>query len=428
MKKLYGKMICAVLIAALASGCASKNNIENGQMSDTEASESSSSSSSSSSSLSSFSSSSSSESSSSTQTSTSSVSSGSAPEVGTLGENFKLSDYVSGFDDVVPVKYTVTEVEDSTCEQSVIDKAIEAYESSPYFQSALDKANDNLFVDNGEIVMRPDSRFDDYTVSEYKKNLCINSAGELDIVTTGFYSFTAKMDGQNEESVVVLKTLVPDEFFEYSGTADFYPVVYINNSSEANMIDILSRQTLQEVCMIEFADGTKQLMVISGHTTGTHRTFIFSFKDGIATEEVMSSYIWMDGASFFGGSNVKTPFFWDGEKYCGISGVKPSKALADIICNDKNVLELVPDAAQEFEDGNVFIIGGKYVSFETQNVTYGNNMFGHITFEVVDGKIVRSDLFLHKSDGNELGRLSRSEDYYGWDYFEPPVYNINLDV
>lgn len=356
-----------------------------------------------------------------TSTSTATNTSSSSSTSSSMSEpvkDIKLSDYVSDFDDVEPVGYGLYKLDFNLCDDSIVDKAIQAYENTEYYAEALEGAREYFAVENGELTAVPSEYSDGYTAGEILKHLCVNESGELDINTKGYLSFTDKLDGQNEESIVVLDTLLPHSFFEYSGTANFSPIVYINKDGEATVVEQLSRQTLQKITRIKFDDGTIHLMVESGHTTGTQRSIVYSFEDGTPIEEMQLGYISGENLYFLHNfqyfseyySNI---FFWDGEQYCTVSGVKPSKAISDMLCADENVLAEIPDAAKEIADGNVYVFGGKYVSFETQ----------HITFVLADGKF-QKDRYICSAD--KVG-LTRSEDYWGFEDIDAPSYNVNLD-
>ncbi|MDE7362327.1 MAG: hypothetical protein K2N38_10385 [Oscillospiraceae bacterium] len=337
----------------------------------------------------------------------------SAPESSAFPEGFKLSDYVSGFDDVEPMKYTVTAVKDSTCDQAVVDKAIEAYKSSACFSDALEHAYEVFRVENGELIPTADDMDEKY-ISSYRsimgEGLLVNDNGEIDISV--FVSCSAKLkSGDNSEYIVILSSYAPMEFKEYSGSVIYYPFVYINADGEATVVEVLSRQTLQAVNLIEYSDGTTHLMVYSGHTVGTQHCYIVSFKDGKPNCELSLSSVLCEDGVFF--ERVDSglpgfPFFWDGEKYCGVSGVIPSKGLADIICGNKNVLEAVTDPQNEYDEGTLFIIGGKYVAFTKQGVT----------FVVTDAGFEKSALKVYPSDGHFFTRVEIGDDVFQFDYGE----------
>lgn len=358
----------------------------------------------------------------STATSTSSSSLTSSSSTATYPEEFKISDYMSGFEDVEPVEFVFSEVKSNLCDDSIIEKALEVYKNSEYFSEAIESAYDRFQAENGQLIPRNDElRKDEKTLSIYMdmwgNMLSVNDSNEIEIGTSAVYGFTAKLDGIHDESIVVLESYLPAGFMEYSGTTVFYPVVYINTDGEATVIELLSRQTLQNITRIEFADGTIQLLVRSGHTTGTQRSIVYSFMDGKPIEELCFSNIWREDSVFFGGFDSNTPskaFFRYGNEYCMLEAVQPSKAISDMLCADKNILEAIPDAAKEIADGNVYVIGGKYVSFKTQRKT----------FEFVNGSFQMRSSYI--SNGDEYS-LTRSEDYWDWGDFEVSVYNINLD-
>lgn len=358
----------------------------------------------------------------STATSTSSSSLTSSSSTATYPEEFKISDYMSGFEDVEPVEFVFSEVKSNLCDDSIIEKALEVYKNSEYFSEAIESAYDRFQAENGQLIPRNDElRKDEKTLSIYMdmwgNMLSVNDSNEIEIGTSAVYGFTAKLDGIHDESIVVLESYLPAGFMEYSGTTVFYPVVYINTDGEATVIKLLSRQTLQNITRIEFADGTIQLLVRSGHTTGTQRSIVYSFMDGKPIEELCFSNIWREDSVFFGGFDSNTPskaFFRYGNEYCMLEAVQPSKAISDMLCADKNILEAIPDAAKEIADGNVYVIGGKYVSFKTQRKT----------FEFVNGSFQMRSSYI--SNGDEYS-LTRSEDYWDWGDFEVSVYNINLD-
>lgn len=418
------KFIGAVSAVLLLTGCAGNTETESGSSS-VSLSEISSETSSVSQASTSSTSSKSSTSSSISSSSLSSSSSEFVPVNVELPEDFRLSDYLSGFDDVKPMDYTVTSVNDNSCDQAVTDKAIAAYENSVYFAEALETAYNKFHIENGKLVPNIDIDEDDITsyLSLWGYGLSVNDNDDIVIETKAVGGITAKFDGVHDESIVILISFMPSSFFEWSGAAAaYYPVVYINSGGETSVIGVLSRQTLGAVNLIEFSDGTIHLMIGSGHTTGTQRTYIVSFADGKPVCELtLSGVLCADGIFYsYSDWSPKFPFFWDGEKYCGISGVKPSKELGRIICGNKNVLEAVPDAQKEYDDGKLVIIGGKYITFEHECVT----------FTVTDGGLEKSDLTVWSSDCQHFNRAELAEDTDKFDFgeeIELPLYNIVLD-
>lgn len=418
------KLICTALAAVMLTGCAAGGSSESTLP---ESEGSSTSSSSAVSTVSSVSSSTSTLSSTGTSSGASSSSSSRSPESVPvsfeLPEDFRLADCLPGFDDIKPMGYTVTAIAENTCEQEVTDKAIEAYVSSAYFAEALETAYDRFHIENGKLV--PNTDLDEEHISSYLSmwgyGLSVNNNDELEIETEVLGGITAKFDGENDESIVLLISYMPSSFFEWSGAVPaYYPVVYINSAGEASVIGTLSRQTLQSVDMIEFDDGTIHLMVKSGHTVGTARCYIVSFENGKPEcELVLSDVLCEDGifysCPYFG---LKFPFFWNGKAYCGISGAKPGNV--EIICGNKDVLEAVPDAQREYDEGTLFIIGGKYVTFARQQVTFTLTDSG---FEKIDGMI-------YHSEGRLFNRVTFGEDTEQFDFgeeIELPLYNILLN-
>ncbi len=425
------KIICAALAAVMLTGCAASGNSEN---TPTKGENSSSSggtgsfvvstdtSTSTDTSVSSISSTSSTLSS--APFSSSSSSSDSASIIVAFPENFKLGDYVSGFDDVQPMGYTVTPLADNTCGQAVIDKAIEAYESSVYIKEAFETAYERFHVENGELIPNVDidaEHITDY-LSIWGYGLSVNDNDEIDIETKAISGVTAKFDGVNNESIVILISFMPSSFFEWSGGMAYYPVVYINGVGEASFIGTLSRQTLYSIDMIEYEDGTIHLMVSSGHTDGTSRCYIVSFRDGKLNCELLLHYVLCGDGIFYSCPyrSLRSPFFWNGEEYCGISGVKPDRELAEIICGNKSVLESVPDAQKEYDNGTLFIVGGKYITFAGRDVTFTVSDRG---FEENDSMIYysKSCFFDRVEIGENTGQYDMGEET------ELPLYNIVLD-
>lgn len=237
------------------------------------------------------------------ENSSSSVSSSSesAPTFRELPEGFRLSDYISGYDEVKPMEYTVTAVNDSTCEQALLDKAVEVYESSDYYDEALETACGYFHIEGGELI--PNTDVDENDIEDYRSiwgyGLSVND-NEIEIETTALCGVTAKFDGTHDESIVVLSSYMPRSFFEWSGAGtEYFPVVYINSNGDASVLGTLSRQTLGAVDMIEFADGTIHLVVSSGHTMGTSRCYIVSFKDGKPVCELVLSAVLCEDGIFY---------------------------------------------------------------------------------------------------------------------------------
>lgn len=299
-----------------------------------------------------------------------------APEV-PIPDDFDICDYIPDFDDVELIGCSY--VEDPAiplADETAFAKAIEAYMNSEMYSEALERAKEMYHFENGELTENDDS--EGWIKDGYKRYIVQSETSELtfqpDIVSSAKY----KYDGENEESIVLLRVPLPESKFDWSGHANFHIPVYINADGEAHILYDACRQDYGTTKLLSYTDGSVQVLFNFGHNQSGQRSAIYSFKDGKPKLELAGFPVSVyDGMLMCGyGWDFFEPFMYDKEngEFCGIAAVSPCRELAEIICSDKTVLSFVPDAWEMYQKDRIQIIGGKYITFTT-GIPWSDNTF-----------------------------------------------------
>ena len=290
------------------------------------------------------------------------------PEV-PLPDYFDLCDYISGFDDVelMGCSYVADTVSIPLADETAIAKAIEAYLNSEAYSEALELANEMYHFENGELTENDDS--EGWLKLGYKPYIVQSETSELTFQPDIALSAKYKFDGENEESIVLLKVPLPMSEIAWSNHADYGIPVYISSGGEAYILYDACYQGCDYFKLLSYADGSIQVQFDFGHNQAGQRSAIYSFKNGAPNLELSCVPIGVyDGMLMKGfGWDIFEPFLYDKEngEFCGIAAVAPSRELAEIICSDKTVLSYVPDAWEIYKKDRIQIIGGKYITFVT---------------------------------------------------------------
>lgn len=299
-----------------------------------------------------------------------------APEV-PIPDDFDICDYIPDFDDVELVGCSV--VEDPSiplADETAFAKAVEAYMNSEMHSEALERAKEMYHFENGELTENDDS--EGLIKIGYKRYIVQSETSELtfqpDIVASAKY----KHDGENEESIVLLRVPLPESKSDWSGHANFHIPVYINADGEAHILYDACRQDYGTTKLLSYTDGSVQVLFNFGHNESGQRSAIYSFKDGKPKLELAGYPVSVYDGMIMGGYGWRffEPFLYDKEngEFCGIAAVAPSRELAEIICSDKTVLSYVPDAWEMYQKDKIQIIGGKYITFTT-GIPWNDNTF-----------------------------------------------------
>lgn len=285
-----------------------------------------------------------------------------------IPENFKISDYITDFDIVQPSKYILFDTDEyQNSDEAAENAAIEAYKNSFYYENALEDIKFLFHYENGVLTPNEENRgalfLDTY---QYL------TAPEFEIVPKVVQSFKGKFDGENEEHLILLCVPLPPDYWSWSGTAVFFIPVYVNSGGEAIILDDACSQDHSGFECVYYNDsGAIHAILNFGHNEGAAAGAIYSFADGRPKLEVRFRPVWcMDGFKenglfLYSGWGFFAPFFFNGEtrEYCALKGVEPNRDLAEIICTNDKILEKVPNAREEYENGHLWIVGGKYITF-----------------------------------------------------------------
>lgn len=306
-----------------------------------------------------------------------------------LPENFRLSDYITDFDDVKFSYCTVL----SDCvypqaDEADIALAIETYKSSELYTEAVDYLKEIFSYENGELICSAE-----YTGSDPVESLLAkeyidarsyfidrSAAPEIALKPEVIQSCRAPFDGENEESLVLLRTALPMSKQDWSGNFRYHVAVYINADGEAQILYDACRQDHGGFELLNYGPFVPQhhALFSFGHNQSGQRSVLYSFRDGKPKIELSGCpFIVRDGLLLGGyGWGFWEPYLFDRENGALFvaAAVTPSEELAEIICSDPTVLSYVPDTWEFYRKDRLQIVGGKYITFCT-GIPWVNNTF-----------------------------------------------------
>lgn len=305
-----------------------------------------------------------------------------------LPEDFQLSDYITDFDEVAFSYCTV--IGDSVfpqADEAVIAKAIETYKSSALYTEAIDGLKEIFSYENGELICSAEYTGSDPArailskeyITERAYYIDRSAAPEIALKPEVVQSCRAAFDGENEESLILLRTALPMSKQDWSGNYHYHVPVYVNADGEALILHDACRQDHGgfELLSYERYEPIHALFGF-GHNQSGQRSALYSFKDGKPKLELSGCPLSVYQGMLLGGFGwvCWEPFLFDGENgaFCAVAAVTPSEELAKIICSDKTVLSYVPDAWEVYQKDWLQIIGGKYITFNT-GVPWTDNTF-----------------------------------------------------
>lgn len=311
---------------------------------------------------------------------------GSNPDSGTgfeLTESFYIADYIEFDDAQLSGCSFIEDISIPLADDAAVARAIGTYRSSELYGEALEFAETRFTLENGEPVMNSDPAVNDDP--EYPLWLAYGyydyltaEAGALDLRCDIVASVRYRLDGENEESIVVLRVPLPHSWMEWSGNSDFHVPVYVNADGDAKILYDVCSQDYSAFRLLRYTDGTVHAYFDFGHNESGHVSAIYAFKDGAAELKLSGCPVSVYRNMLLGGFGWDTfePFLLDTEsgEFCALAAVEPSAELAEILCSDKTVLTYVPNARELYESGSIQIIGGKYVTFAT-GALWSDNTF-----------------------------------------------------
>lgn len=287
-----------------------------------------------------------------------------------LPDNFTISDYITDFDNIPLMKCSF--VNDSLiplADETAVAKAVEIYKNSEFYKESLEMANEMFRFENGELVDNEASDAPVWLKYEYKDYIICSDTSEFSFKYDVISSVKYMLDGKNEESIVLLKVPLPLSKCDSSAHAGFHIPVYINTDGEAHILYDACRQDYGTFELIAYMDGTVNALFGFGHNEGGQLGAVYSFKNGIPMIELSGCPISLYQGMLMGGFGWNTfePFMLDGEsgEFCAVAAVPPSEELAEIICSDKIICTYVPDAWERYQNKQIQVIGGKYITFNT---------------------------------------------------------------
>lgn len=290
-----------------------------------------------------------------------------------LPENFAIGDYLTDFDNAELIGCTyINDILIPQADDAAVEKAVEAYKKSDFYSEAIKLANEMFRVENGELAENSSDApmwllygYRDYIIVSETSEKTSEIEFRYDVISSVKYL----LDGENEESIVLLYVPLPMSKFNTSAHTGFHVPVYINSDGEAHILYDVCRQDYGLFKLIAYSDGTVHSLFGFGHNEGGQQGAVYSFKNGMSKLELSgcpnSIYQGMLMGGF--GWNTFEPFMLEGKsgEFCALKAVSPSKELAEIICSDNVIRTYVPDAWEMYRNNKIQIIGSKYITFST---------------------------------------------------------------
>lgn len=296
-----------------------------------------------------------------------------------LPENFRLSDYLPDFDDV-KLSYCsyINDLSFAQADEAVIAKAIEAYKSSELYTEAIDGLKEIFSYENGELICSVEYSGSDPVetllskeyIAERAYYIDRSAAPEIALKPDVIKSYRAPFDGENEESLILLRTALPMSKQDWSGNYHYHIPVYVTADGEAYILYDACSQDYGGFELLTYERYAPIHALFSfGHNQSGQRSALYSFQDGKPKLELSDCPLSVYQGLLLGGFGWECwePFLFDEEngEFCAVEAVTPSEELAKIICSDPTVLSYVPDAWEVYQKDWLQIIGGKYITFNT---------------------------------------------------------------
>lgn len=287
-----------------------------------------------------------------------------------LPEDFRLSDYITDFDDV-ELSYCsyISDLSFAQADEAAITKAIETYKSSELYTEVIDRFKELFYYENGELICTQE--YAEAYIAELTYYIDRSAAPEIALKPDVIKSYRAPFDGENEESLILLCTSLPMSKLDWSGNTYYHIPIYVNASGEAYILYDACRQDYREFSLVCYAHWGPPIHALFGfgHNQGGQRGALYSFQDGKPKLELSDRPLSVYRGMLLGGFGWECwePFLFDREngEFFSVAAVTPGEELAKLICSDPTVLSYVPDAWEVYQKNWLQIIGGKYITFNT---------------------------------------------------------------
>ncbi len=290
-------------------------------------------------------------------------------EAGEPSGEFRLSACVSSYDKAVPMKFTAVDMGSvPAADESAVNAAADVYKKSDMYAEVVEEAKRCFIYENGGFTRIEESGF----LSEAYVDFLVSGSEELAFEPKLKESYHMKFDGANEGNVIIFEVPCSPDDVVWSGTGTYFVMVYVNSKGEATVLDNACQQIYDFSGIIAYADGTNHMYFNGGHNDSGSNCRIYSFtndtpeckyaKNGwveLMTEEsAIRSVYNMDMYSDMA--------IWDAElsEYVGLKAAKADAdpRLFELLCEDEAIRRDIPDIKEKCDNGEVYILGGKYVS------------------------------------------------------------------
>lgn len=280
-----------------------------------------------------------------------------------LPKDFNVSDYITDLEDIdVAGCSSVSRLSFPQADEEAVAKAVEAYKGSYLYGEVVEELSEMYRYENGGLVLNEEYA-EDYRAAELRYYIDETAAPELALKTETLESFRF-----GEESVIMLRGALPVSCRQWSGSAHCHFPVYVNTDGAAHILyDAVSQEYGGFELM--YCNGSVYAIFNFGHNQGGQNGAVCSFVNGEPKTVLSGCPFSIYNGLLLGGYgwDCFEPYIFDAEngEFIALAGVSPGEELAEIICSDKLIAALVPDAREQYRKGMLRIIGGTYITFST---------------------------------------------------------------
>ncbi len=290
--------------------------------------------------------------------------------ISAIPEGFDIGKYITDFDDVSLMSCSyINDILIPQADGEAVARAVDAYRKSDAYNEAITLANKMFRFENGELIANEAADIPVWLSYGYRDCIIGAETSEIDFRYDIVSSVKYPIDGEHEESIILLRVPLPLSKCDSSAHAGFHIPVYVNADGEAYILDDACRQDYGLFELIAYMDGTVHALFGFGHNEGGQLGAVYSFKNGKPKLELSGCPISLYRGMLMGGYGWNTfePFMFDAEsgEFCAVAAVPPSEELAGIICSDIIIRTYLPDAWDMYKENKIQIIGGKYITFNT---------------------------------------------------------------
>ncbi len=299
--------------------------------------------------------------------------------------DFQLSDHCGEFAPAKPLQYDVYDgLWAQVIAPEVAETALAALKQSDIFSEVTAKANELFTYENGELIPTGES-FLNFGYAEY---ISFSEAEGITVNPQLAYNIKIGKEGH----IFAFAMPLAESLLEWSGTSTCMAAVYVSPDGSACVLPEVSGQTLCDIRILRFVDGSFYAVFQRGHTDGTARAFVVGFADGKPHIEYSGSVLKSESSGTVlseAGYNITMLLVKTAERgWCYVGSVPMSEECAEILFSDDEAISVCPDIREQYKQGNVHIFGGKYIAvgdgfndvyeFENGRLIHSNidNLFG----------------------------------------------------